>query len=183
MKILKNIYFCVKSFNNISLSICQFTTIIIVSLIFIIVCAGVFWRYVLNDSLSWSEETAKFLMVWMVFTASPIGLSTGGHAAIDIFSNLLTKRFQNILLVFINILLILFEVILIYQGTSYTYKASIQTAPTTGISMIYIFCSMPIGGLFMFFISLENMTTSVISSISPNCNYNENKSILSFSTE
>ena len=71
-------------------------------------CAGVFWRYVLNDALSWSEETAKFLMVWMVFTASPIGLSFGGHAAIDIFSNILTKRYQNVLFIFINLYFTLF---------------------------------------------------------------------------
>jgi hypothetical protein len=42
---------------------------------------------------------------------------------------------------------------------------------------------MPIGGLLMFFISFEKLTASVINSISPKLNYNEDKSILNFSTE
>ena len=43
----------------------------------VIVSASVFFRYVLNDSLSWSEELAKYAMLWLVFLGSPIALRLG----------------------------------------------------------------------------------------------------------
>ena len=57
--------------NGVSLAICRHLTVVLVAAITVVVCAGVFWRYVLNDALAWSEETSKFLMVWMVFAGAP----------------------------------------------------------------------------------------------------------------
>jgi len=44
----------------------------------------VFCRYVLNDSLPWSEELARYLMVWMTFLTLPVVSRTKQHAALDI---------------------------------------------------------------------------------------------------
>ena len=60
--------------NRLSIAGCAHLVVVLVAGITVIVCAGVFWRYVLNDALAWSEESAKFLMVWLVFTGSPIAL-------------------------------------------------------------------------------------------------------------
>ncbi len=68
---------------------CEWLTVGLLAAITVIVCAGVFWRYVLNDALAWGEETSKFLMVWMVFAASPIALARGSHAAIEVLPDVL----------------------------------------------------------------------------------------------
>lgn len=33
----------------------------------VILAAGVWWRYVLNDSLGWTDETGSYLLVWITF--------------------------------------------------------------------------------------------------------------------
>ena len=53
------------------LEVCKYATMVVVGLIAGIIFIGVFWRYVLNDPLAWYEETAKYLMLWLVFVASP----------------------------------------------------------------------------------------------------------------
>ncbi|MBT6278187.1 MAG: hypothetical protein HOI95_29140, partial [Chromatiales bacterium] len=42
-------------------AVCRVLTIVLVGVIAVNVFIGVFWRYVLNDSLPWYEESAKYL--------------------------------------------------------------------------------------------------------------------------
>ena len=162
MNALARLITSLQRLNKITLGGCRFLTILLVGLITIIVCAGVFWRYVLNDALSWSEESAKFLMVWMVFTGAPIALAAGGHAAIDALPSALTPRLRQALYALIYTLVLLFVIVLIDQGWRFAWNARVQTTPTTGISMMYIFAAMPLGGLVMFFISLELLLKALL---------------------
>ncbi|HVY00182.1 MAG TPA: TRAP transporter large permease subunit [Pseudorhodoplanes sp.] len=51
----------------------------------------VFWRYVLNDSLSWPEEMAKFLFVWFVFLGAAMVTHRSRHITIDILQRSLNR--------------------------------------------------------------------------------------------
>ena len=77
------------------LVLCRFLTIFLVGIITLNVFVGVFSRYVLNYSIPWYEESAKYLMLWMVFTACPIVLKQGGHIALDVLPTRLPPRLQN----------------------------------------------------------------------------------------
>ena len=80
--------------NRWQLEIFRYSTMFMVVVIACVIAAGVFFRYVLNDSLSWSEELAKYAMLWMVFLGAPIALRTGGHPNIEILLNLVPRRFS-----------------------------------------------------------------------------------------
>ena len=86
------------------LVVCKWSTIGVVGAITGIIFVGVFWRYVLNDALAWYEETAKYLMLWLVFVASPIVLKPTGHVSIDNLPRILPPRlkFALYVLVFCN---------------------------------------------------------------------------------
>jgi len=153
--------------NRATLFFCRYATISLVGLITAVVCAGVFWRYVLNNSLSWTEETAKFLMVWMVFTGIPIALKAGGHAAIDALPDALPAKGRQMLYAFIYLVILLLMVVLAYQGWAFAWNARVQNTATTQISMMYVFGAMPLGGVIMFFISLEMLLQAVIGIFKP----------------
>ena len=48
----------------------------------VIVIMQIFFRYVLNDSLIWTEELAKTLMVWTAFLVAPWAYRVGANVRI-----------------------------------------------------------------------------------------------------
>ncbi|MCB1816285.1 MAG: TRAP transporter small permease subunit, partial [Candidatus Competibacteraceae bacterium] len=116
MALLQKFIHALENTNAFTIGVCKFLTILSVALITVIVCAGVYWRYVLNDALAWSEESAKFLMVWMVFTGAPIALAQGTHAAIDALPEALPPRARQAVFGLIYLLVMFFVTVLIYQG-------------------------------------------------------------------
>ena len=154
-------------FNQVTLFFCRHLTIVLMAVITVVVAAGVFWRYVLNDSLSWTEETAKFLMVWLVFTGSPIALKHGGHAAIETLPNRLPGRLKQAMLFTVYTIILILMVVLVYQGWGFALNAKTQMTSTTQISMMVVFISMPISGVVMFFIGLEHLIQAAKGVIDP----------------
>lgn len=156
-----------KFINQYVLSVCKYVTIALVGAITVVVCAGIFWRYFLNDSLVWTEETAKFLMVWMVFMGIPLALKTGAHAAIEALPNMLPDKSRQALYAFIYLSIITLMAVLIHQGWLFALNARTQETSTTQVSMMYVFISMPVGGVLMFLISLELFIQAVIGIYKP----------------
>ena len=70
--------------NQALLLVCKWIAIGLVAGIAIIVIASVIWRYVLNDSLAWAEDAAKFLMFWLAFIGAPLGFRHGAHVSIEL---------------------------------------------------------------------------------------------------
>ena len=50
----------------------------------IIVAVQVFCRYVLNHSLFWSEELARYLLVWLTFLGASVAYYRSVHPGIDV---------------------------------------------------------------------------------------------------
>ena len=44
-----------------------------------------FTRYVLNNSASWTEEVARYLLIAVVFTGATIGVAKNNHIQVDFF--------------------------------------------------------------------------------------------------
>ena len=167
MKPLNRSIMALEGINDVSMRLCSYAVIALMVCILAVVCAGVFWRYALNDALSWTEETAKFLMVWLVFAGAPIALRKGGHASIDILPDMLPERLRQGLFVLIYLMIIGFLAVLIDQGIAFALQAKSQTTATTNVSMLYIFSAMPIGGVIMLLVGLELVLRGVIGLFDP----------------
>jgi len=63
------------------------TAFISMSLIVATVFLQIFFRYVIQSPLSWSEEFAKFMFPWLTFAGAALTAKAGGHIAIDYFVN------------------------------------------------------------------------------------------------
>ncbi len=178
MKILEFFLKQLQLINRCILFICKHMTISLVAAITIVVCAGIFWRFFLNNSLSWTEETAKFLMVWMVFMGIPLALKSGAHAAIEALPNALPQKSRQALYAFIYMSILVLMVVLVHQGWFFALNAKNQETSTTQISMMYVFISMPVGAAFMFLLSLELFVQAIIGIYKPNKGvHNENDEI------
>lgn len=153
--------------NRVTLGGCAVLTVLLVAAMAVVVCAGVWWRYVLNNALAWSEETAKFLMVWLVFVGAPIALRQGGHAAIDVLPNLLAPRLRHALYTVVHGIVLGLMAVLVYQGGQFAWNGRTQITATTSVSMLYVFGAIPVGGTVMFFVALELMLRAAVDALRP----------------
>ncbi len=120
----------------------------LVSLLTVSVSVQVFVRYVLQKPLFlWSEELARFTMIWMVFLGIGVGVKNGAHFAMDILPGLLGKRLETALRVFADLSMGLILILLVLAGLRFSYFGLFQYSPNLEILMVWVFISLPIGGL------------------------------------
>ena len=53
----------------------------------LVVASQVFFRYVLNHSLFWSEELARFQLVWLSFLGASVAYRRKVHPGIDVLTS------------------------------------------------------------------------------------------------
>ncbi len=60
-------------------------------LFFIAVLLQIFFRYILNAPLTWSEEAARYLNVWAVLLGAALAIKRKDHLRVDLIDNLVKK--------------------------------------------------------------------------------------------
>lgn len=118
-------------------------TLILVILI-VVVFIQVFSRYVLNDPKTWTEELARYLFVWLVFTGSTVVFRENRHLSIDYFVSFLPTKIRRIVSVAINIIIAAFIVVALYHSNRLLAITSYQTSPTLVVPMSWIYLSFPL---------------------------------------
>lgn len=58
---------------------------VVLAVVVAITIAQIVMRYVLNAPLIWSEELARFLIVWMTFLGAAVVCCDGRHLNVDVF--------------------------------------------------------------------------------------------------
>ena len=107
----------------------------------------VFVRYVLQKPLFlWTEELARFTLVWMVFLGIGVGVKNDAHFAMDVLPPLLGKRWGALLRLFNDLSMGLILVLLVLAGLRFSYFGRFQNSPNMEILMAWVFASIPIGG-------------------------------------
>jgi TRAP-type C4-dicarboxylate transport system permease small subunit len=67
-----------------------------------------FTRYVLNDSASWTEEIARYLLIATVFTGATIGVAKNNHIQVDFFYRFMPAAVSRVLGLVVDVVRIAF---------------------------------------------------------------------------
>ena len=148
--------------NNGLLLVCRWIAIVLVAVIAVVVSASVVMRYGVNYSLSWAEDAAKFLMVWLTFIGAPLGFRHGAHVSLELLPPL-PAGLHRIVRVLVHATVFVLMVMLTKFSWAFAINGWNQVALTIGdISMFWIFVSMPIGCAIMALVALELMVRSIL---------------------
>ena len=117
----------------------------------------VFNRFVLNKSLSWSEEFQIFCHVWIVFLAIPIAYRRGAHLSVESLRALLPKPIERGFNMFIELLWVWFALSLAWLSWRVAQVAKLQTSPGLEVPMSLPYFGMVVGGVYLLIVVLRRM--------------------------
>jgi TRAP-type C4-dicarboxylate transport system permease small subunit len=120
-----------------------------------IVSAQVWYRFILNDPLSWSEEAARYLFVWISFMGAAAGVRYQVHLGIDLMEKILPAGSYRMVVIFVNLIIQVFLLMIIYWGFKILGVIQFQESPSMHISMRYPYMAVPMGSIFMLINSLR----------------------------
>ncbi|MDW7673591.1 MAG: TRAP transporter small permease, partial [Bacillota bacterium] len=116
-----------------------------------IVFIQVFARFVLKGSLPWSEELARYIMIWAVLIGASIAAREGAHIGISALIDKLPQSMKKPFIVIGGLITVAFSVFLCYLAIIVVMFISStgQKSPAMFLPMYFAYAAIPVGAALM----------------------------------
>lgn len=120
--------------------------LISVGIITVVIVTQVITRTVFGFSIVWSEELARYLLVWSCFIGASMAYKDHELVGLDFIGEKLSPKLSIIFQILGYGLTLFLFIYLIYYGFTLSFSPSIarQTSNTLPISMTYVYISIPV---------------------------------------
>lgn len=135
--------------SNVSEKAVRFLLVGIVAVMTVIIIFQVFLRYLFLFSLSWSEEVARYLMIWASFLGASLAVKYGMHIGVEYLVNRFSPGTKRAVAIMAKASILLFLVFFTIGGFEVAWALRDQDSPALVFSMFYAYVSAPVGGIFM----------------------------------
>lgn len=125
---------------------------------------GVFTRYLLGDQARWTEELARFLMVWLAFLGAALAYARQAHLGVDILVARMDPSARRIVVLIEHGVVFLFAVLVLGFGGAELFReryASGQTMPALGILKAWQYLCLPVSGVLIGLIAIGHFTQAL----------------------
>ncbi len=123
------------------------TAAVLMGLMALLVFFQVVTRFVFDAPSTWSEITARIMMVWMVYISMGCAFSKGSMITINFFADILPSQLNLWLRRIVTLLVLAFLAILIGFGWSIAERVQGQNVAMLNISAFWMYISIPIGAV------------------------------------
>lgn len=100
-------------------------------------------RYVFNNSLSWTEELSKSLMVWCAFLVAPWALRSSAHVGIDMFVEAMPKRGKFLVEMIVSGLVLWILFVLFSESLEFVARGLKSRMSTLPVTTGYVYAIVP----------------------------------------
>lgn len=118
----------------------------------------IFWqvicRYLMNNSLTWSEELGRYIFVWITFIGLPVALKRGAHVAIDLLLKKSKGHFHMAILIINYTIIGAIGLLIAYSGIRLFQVGVGQISSAMLVPMQYVYIIIPFSGLMLAFFAL-----------------------------
>jgi len=109
-----------------------------------------FTRYILNDSLAWTEEIARYGLMWVVFIGGAMVTRRNTHIAVELLSNIMRPGPSRvILLAVVDAIKLAFLALLAFVSVTITERMGIQRMTVFDLSMGWVYAGVSFGCFLM----------------------------------
>lgn len=131
-----------KLLSSLTLKVCA----VFIGVMTVVVVTGVFCRYLLRYPLGWSEELARYLMIWGALLAVGPAIQSREHVAISFVVERLPISVARLVVIGLKVIILLFLLVLVQRGWLMAVKGTAQLAMSLGISMLWPLMAVPVSG-------------------------------------
>ena len=116
-----------------------------------LVCLQVTMRYFFHTGLTWSEEVARFLFLWLVWLGAAYAAKRGSHLMIEAFVQKLSPKSRSNVELVALLIWIVFSAFLTWKGAELTMilVKRRQLSPILEIRMAWAYAAVPVGAGLM----------------------------------
>ena len=126
-----------------------------------IVFFQVILRYIFLSPLSWIEELARYLLVWISCFGAAYGVRKGEHIAVMFLNNMFKGYMKSALTIFIHILVIILFMVCFMKGIGLSIRQWNVVTPALQIPRTLPYLGVPISFAIMLLFSLELFITDI----------------------
>lgn len=126
---------------------------------------GVFTRFVLNDAATFTNELARYLLIWVGILGAAYAAGKRVHLALELLPEKLTGASRSYLELFIEAMILIFAVLVLGAGglrLVYVQLSLGQTSAAMGIPLGYVYVVLPLTGLIMTFYAIVHARRAVL---------------------
>ncbi len=134
--------------------------VIIMSVMVLNVLWQVFTRFVTGNPSSFTDELARYLMIWIGVLGAAYVSGRNLHVAIDILPTKSNKKTQKWLKAIVTLLVVLFVVVaFIIGGSRLVYISYVlgQQSPALQLPLSVVYIIIPISGLLIIYYKLSDL--------------------------
>ncbi len=122
----------------------------------LIICVSVFFRYVLNSGLSWTDEVAMLFFVWFGFISVAYGVQHKLHIGVELFYNMFPEKVQKVLMKVNYLLVCIVGILLLTNGIQLMESTMTNYMTATRWPTAVRYCPVAISGFLMAYFSFAH---------------------------
>lgn len=138
----------------------EYFLVLLMALMLFSVCWQVLTRYVFSSPSSFTDELARYLLIWIGTLGAAYASGKRLHLAIELFPSSLEGKSKYRLAVLINVLIIIFAIAVMVIGGSrlvyITYTLG-QVSAAMQLPLAYVYTILPISGMLIVYYKIRDI--------------------------
>ncbi len=122
---------------------------LILAVLVIAVFLQVIFRFVLQQPLAWTEELARYCLVWITFLGAAFAMASKAHIGMEVFVKSFALPIRKSMYVIATIASLTFFCLMVVQGYDLSIKSMTQLSPVLRIPMGAIYAVIPLSGCIL----------------------------------
>ncbi|MGF1454398.1 MAG: TRAP transporter small permease [Alphaproteobacteria bacterium] len=155
-------FYAMAAFNGVMCAIGRWLAAILLMFMVGIVLVQIFFRYGLNDSLTWTEQVAKTMMVWLTLLVAPWAWRAGAQIRVTLFHDALPPRARALLDLVLTVLALWLISILFLEGADLIERGRNVRAAAVPVPTAVFYAILPPAFVALFLVGAEQLLGAVI---------------------
>lgn len=125
----------------------------LIALMTALIGGQIFMRYVMQASLSWSEELARYCFIWMAYISVSYAVKKDVHISTTAFVSMLPPRGVSVARILSHLIFAAFALLVVTEGIALVQKLLNfgQRSSSLGLLMAYVYLAPVVGFTLVLF--------------------------------